>query len=94
MKKLEELDDSQLMEYARKGEAEAFGELYARYVDSVYRFIYERLDNRRDGEDLTEEVFLRAWDSLPRYHKREVDFSAYLLRIAQNSLIHNKLYKK
>jgi RNA polymerase sigma-70 factor (ECF subfamily) len=94
MKKMEELDDAQLIEYARNGEAEAFGELYERYVQSIFGFIYERVDDRTDAEDLTEEVFLQAWDSLPRYNKREVGFWTYLVRIARNTLIHNKLYKK
>jgi RNA polymerase sigma-70 factor (ECF subfamily) len=94
MKKMEDLDDAELIEYARKGAAEAFGELYERYVPSTFRFIYERVEDRTDAEDLTEEVFLRAWRSLPRYNKREADFSDFLLRITRNSLIDRNLKKK
>jgi len=82
-----DLDDNQLINFAKDGEAEAFGELYERHVNAVYRFLYARLDNSMDAEDLTEEVFLRAWNSVPGYHERGVPFLAFLLIIARNVLI-------
>ena len=59
-----DLEDKQLIKLAKDGEAEAFGELYERHVNAVYRFLYARLDNSMDAEDFTEEVFLRAWNSV------------------------------
>jgi RNA polymerase sigma-70 factor (ECF subfamily) len=82
-----DLDDNQLIIYAKEGEAEAFGELYERHVNAVYRFLYARLDNSMDAEDFTEEVFLRAWNSLAGYRERGVPFLAFLLIIARNVLI-------
>ena len=82
-----DLDDNQLINLAKDGEAEAFGELYERHVNAVYRFLYARLDNSMDAEDFSEEVFLRAWNSLPSYHERGVPFLAFLLIIARNVLI-------
>jgi RNA polymerase sigma-70 factor (ECF subfamily) len=80
-------DDIQLIIQAKDGEAEAFGELYERHVNAVYRFLYARLDKSMDAEDFTEEVFLRAWNSLSGYHERGVPFLAFLLIIARNVLI-------
>lgn len=83
----QDLDDVQLIALAQDGEAEAFGELYARHVQTIFRFVYVRLDDRRDAEDLTEEVFLRVWQSLPNYREQGVPFLAFLFRIARNAVI-------
>jgi len=79
--------DERLVERAKSGDAEAFGQLHDRYAESVFRFLYARLNNRMDAEDLFGEVFLRTWNSLPRYKSQGLPFSAYLFRIARNLLI-------
>jgi len=79
--------DERLVERAKSGDAEAFGQLHDRYAESVFRFLYSRLNNRMDAEDLFGEVFLRTWNSLPRYKSQGLPFSAYLFRIARNLLI-------
>jgi RNA polymerase sigma-70 factor (ECF subfamily) len=84
---LQELDDALLIQKAKNGDADAFGELYGRYADPVFRFIYSQTSNRLDAEDITADVFLRAWRSLSRYKDRGYSFSAYLFRIARNVLI-------
>ena len=83
----QDIDDVQLIVLAQDGEADAFGELYERYVQTIFRFVYVRLDDRRDAEDLTEEVFLRVWQSLPNYREQGVPFLAFLFRIARNAVI-------
>jgi RNA polymerase sigma-70 factor (ECF subfamily) len=80
-------EDSELIKIAQEGESDAFGELYQRYAQIVFRFIYANLNNRLDAEDLTEEVFLRAWRSLSKYRQKGVPFLAYLFKIARNVLI-------
>lgn len=84
---VQELDDAVLIQKAKDGDAEAFGDLYERYAESVFRFIYSQTSNRFDAEDLTGDVFLRAWQSLTRYEERGFSFSAYLFRIARNVMI-------
>ena len=49
-----------LVELAQGGDADAFGLLYERYVDLVYRYIYVRVGSRHLAEDLTSETFIRA----------------------------------
>jgi RNA polymerase sigma-70 factor (ECF subfamily) len=80
-------EDSELIKFAQEGESEAFGELYQRYAQTIFRFIYANLNNRLDAEDLTEEVFFRAWRSLSKYRQKGVPFLAYLFKIARNVLI-------
>ena len=80
-------EDHQLLTQAQQGDAEAFGALYERHAAAIFRYLYVHLSSRPDAEDLTSEVFLRAWQSLPRYHQRGVPFRAFLFRIAHNALV-------
>lgn len=68
------------------GDAEAFGALYDRYVDAVYRYAYYRVRNEADAEDVTSEVFFKALRAMPRYEPRQ-PFLAWLYRIARNAII-------
>ncbi len=80
-------DDSALIQQARSGDTQAFGILYQQYAANIYRFFCSQLRDSLDAEDLTSEVFLRAWRSLPRYRERGYPFSAFLFTIARNALI-------
>lgn len=82
-----QFDDEQVINRVKDGDAESFGVLYDQYAELIFRYVYSHLDNRLDAEDLTEEIFLRAWRALPKYDERGLPFSAFLFRIARNSLI-------
>ena len=82
-----EADEVQLIEQAQAGNAEAFGQLYVQYAAAVFRYVFAHVDNRLDAEDLTEEVFLRAWRSISKYRQRDIPFLAYMFRIARNAVI-------
>jgi len=82
-----QFDDEQFIKQVKNGDAEAFGKLYDQYAEVIFRYVYSHLENRLDAEDLTEEIFLRAWRALPKYDERGLPFSAFLFRIARNSLI-------
>ncbi len=77
------LDEEELVEQA-KVDPEAFGKLYELHVEKIYNYIYYRLGNRHDAEDLTAKVFYRALNHIPRYHNRGRPFAAWLYRIAHN----------
>lgn len=79
-------EENQLLEQAIQGDADAFGGIYEMHAEAIYRFIRGHVDNYLDAEDLTEEVFFRAWRSLPRFTQQGVPFVAYLFRIARNAL--------
>lgn len=80
---LAELDESELVELA-KTDSDAFGELYTRYVEKIYNYVFYRTSNHQDAEDLTARVFHRALSHIPRYEDRGLPFSAWLYRIAHN----------
>jgi RNA polymerase sigma-70 factor (ECF subfamily) len=82
-----QFDDEQVIKQVKSGDADAFGLLYDQYSEVIFRYVYSHLENRLDAEDLTEEIFLRAWRALPKYDERGLPFSAFLFRIARNSLI-------
>ena len=79
-------DDASLAKRAIAGDAEAFGSLYDRYVDAVYRYVYYRVGDQADAEDVTSDVFFKALRAMPRYQPRQ-PFLAWLYRIARNSVI-------
>jgi RNA polymerase sigma-70 factor (ECF subfamily) len=83
----EMVGEEELILTAQAGDPSAFGELYSRYAACVFRFVYAHLDNRLDAEDLTEEVFLRAWRALPQFRQQGFPFSAFLFRIARNAMV-------
>lgn len=79
-----DLSDQLLLARAIQGDAEAFGDLYERYLDEIQRYIYYRVANRFDAEDLVETVFLKAWEALPRSESSIQNLRAWLYRIAHN----------
>ncbi len=82
-----EKDDNTLIQAAQKGQADAFGELYTRHAEAVFRYLYAHVSERQDAEDLTEEVFMRVWRTLARFREQGAPFVAYLIRVGRNALI-------
>ncbi len=78
--------DAALAARASAGDAEAFGALYDRYVDAVYRYVFYRVRNEAEAEDVTSDVFFKALRAMPRYQPRQ-PFLAWLYRIARNAVI-------
>lgn len=76
-----------LAQQAVDGDADAFGQLYERYVDQIFRFIFYRVKEEAQAEDLTSEVFIKAWDALDGYEPSGAPFGAWLFRIARNTVI-------
>ncbi len=73
-----------LVELARGGDCEAFGQLYDHYNSSVYRFLYYRVGSVALAEDLTSETFFRALRSMSSFKWQGKDFGAWLMTIARN----------
>jgi RNA polymerase sigma-70 factor (ECF subfamily) len=80
-------DDKELVAKAQAGNIDAFGILYERHAPAIYRYLYAHLPDFMDAEDLTGEVFLKTWESLPGYRQRGLPFLAFLYRVAHNTLI-------
>ena len=80
-------DEAMLVQRAIGHDAEAFGRLYDMHVDRVYRHIYYRVGNETDAEDLTQQVFLKAWQAIDRYKRMASPFVAWLMTISHNLVI-------
>jgi RNA polymerase sigma-70 factor, ECF subfamily len=76
-----------LVALAKDGDADAFGALFDRYHGPVYRYVASRVDRPSDAEDLTQTVFVKALEALPRYEQRGVPFGGWLFRLARNTVI-------
>jgi RNA polymerase sigma-70 factor, ECF subfamily len=79
-------EDAALAVRASGGDVTAFGLLYDRHVDAIYRYVYYRVRDDAEAEDLTSDVFMRALKAMPRYEPRQA-FLAWLYRIARNAVI-------
>ncbi len=79
-------EDAALAERARDGDTQAFAALYDRYFEKVFRYVYYRVREEAEAEDVTSEVFFRALRAMPRYEPRQ-PFLAWLYRIARNAII-------
>src|SRR6187399_3657405 len=76
-----------LVDEAQGGDAEAFAAIFDRFHEPVYRFIASRIHRPADAEDLTQLVFVKALEALPRYEARGIPFGGWLFRLARNTVI-------
>lgn len=83
--------EREIIERSRK-DPRAFGELYEKYFDRIFNFIYRRTDDEELAGDLCSQTFISALNHLSTYEFRGVPFSAWLYRIAGNEI--NKHYRK
>ena len=71
---------------ARAGDTAAFAALVRRHQDRVFGFILRMLDARDEAMELTQDVFVKAWQALPGW-RPEARFSTWLLQIARNAAL-------
>ncbi len=81
------MEEKKLIQKAQKGEREAFGEIYDAYLPKIYRFVYLKVSNKGDAEDITSQVFMRAWKNIRSFKFQGFPFSSWLYRIANNAVI-------
>lgn len=79
--------EESLVERAVQRDRAAFTALYDKYVDRIYRHVYYRVSNQSEAEDITQEVFIRAWKAINKYKRRGAPFVAWLLAIAHNLVV-------
>jgi len=80
------LPDGDLVFKAQQGDLQAFDQLVERYHGKIYGLTYNMTSNREDAEDLTQEVFVKAFNALPRF-KGKSSFYTWVYRIAVNKTI-------
>jgi RNA polymerase sigma-70 factor (ECF subfamily) len=77
----------ELVKKAKEGFPNAFAEIYDCYFSQIYRFIFLRVNNREEAEDLSQQVFVKAWESIRDFQEKGFPFSSWLYRIARNLVI-------
>jgi len=81
------MSDEALVAQAQQRNEACMAALYERYYDRIYRYTLSRLGNQADAEDLTQETFLKMVDKLHTFRWQGIPFTAWLFRIANNSVV-------
>jgi RNA polymerase sigma-70 factor, ECF subfamily len=80
-------DEQTLVHRARQGDKEAFARLYEGHFDRIYRYLALKIGSKTEAEDMTQQVFIRAYESIGSYKSQGIPFSAWLFRIAHNQMV-------
>ncbi len=81
------LFEEQLVQRAVNGDQAAFTQLYDMHFDRIYRYIYVKVHSQAAAEDLTQDVFIKAYEAINSYKWRDLPFTAWLFKIAHNRVI-------
>jgi len=79
-------EDVELVKRAKAGDLKAYDALIRSYKNSVYNIVYRMVHNRQEAEDLTQDAFIKAFNSLKSFNE-EYAFSTWLYKIATNNCI-------
>ncbi len=82
----------ELVEKAKGGDQQAFGELYDLFAEKIFRFIKIKIRDQQEAEDILQETFVKAWRALKNLEMKGLNFSAWLYAIARNGV--NDFYRK
>lgn len=89
------LTDEALANACAQGDPLSFGTLYDRYLDKIYRFIYYKTFSKELSEDITSDVFHKAFERIASFDAEKGTFSQWIYRIARNAVIdHYRTVKK
>lgn len=81
--------DDGLVDRARRGDVDAFEELYRMNAGRVYALCLRLTADPTEGRELTQDTFVRAWEALPRF-RADASFTTWLHRIAVNALLERR----
>lgn len=80
------LDNEQALVLAAQKDIKHFAPLYDKYYEPIFRYVYQRLDDKEVAFDITQQVFLKAINNLSKYEYRGFPFSSWLYRIAFSAI--------
>ncbi|MBA7625595.1 ECF RNA polymerase sigma factor SigW [subsurface metagenome] len=80
-------DEESLVRRAQHRDHEAFAQLYEEHFDKIYRYVTFKIGNKTEAEDMTQQVFLNALQSISSFKWKGIPFSAWLFRIAHNQVV-------
>lgn len=81
------MENLELLERAKRGDTQAFGQIYDLYADRIFKYIRFKIQALMQAEDILQEVFIRAWRGMPTLKiTPEMNFQAWMYKIAQNTV--------
>ena len=80
-------EDQDLARRAGQGDHEAFAQLYETHFDKIFRYVVLKIRNQAEAEDMAQQVFIKAYESIGSYQSQGVPFTAWLFRIAHNQMV-------
>lgn len=84
---------AQLVLKAQQGDSEAFGLIYDAFAQKLYRYVTTKIGgNKEAAEDILQDTFIKAWNGLPKFQATDSNISAWLYRIATNTV--NDYFRK
>ncbi len=86
-----DLVNEQAIVEAAKKDSKNFALLYDKYYERIFRFIYQRVDDKEQAFDATQQAFMKALDNINKYEFRGVPFASWLYRIASREV--NNLFR-
>lgn len=88
-----DMDDRELIARARRGDTEAFGELFSRHQAKLFRFALKITGHQQSAEDLVQEAAVKAYLSIRRF-RGKAGFATWLYRVLRNCFIDQKRREK
>lgn len=86
--KYTKVSEEKLIKEVLQGDIQAYGELYKRYLDEIYRYVYYRVaNNHLEAEDLTQVVFIRSWEVISKNRPKKYNFRSLVYKIAHNLIV-------
>ena len=80
-------DEENLVQRAKQQDQQAFAQLYEEHFDKIYRYVALKIGDKTEAEDMTQQVFLKALQSISSFKWKGIPFSAWLFRIAHNQMV-------
>ncbi len=82
-----EVTDAEYVKKFQAGDREAFGVLYDRYAEKIYRFVYFKVLNKDVAEDIVSAVFIKGYEKIGSFNANKGTFSQWIYSIARNTVI-------
>jgi RNA polymerase sigma-70 factor (ECF subfamily) len=76
-----------LKQYQQETKLESFSDIYSRFFGKIYRYIFYRVSDEKTAEDLTSQVFMKAWENIDDYEPADAQLLTWLFTIAHNTII-------
>jgi RNA polymerase sigma-70 factor (ECF subfamily) len=84
MRKMKDIQMNKYIDLCKQGNKDAFKHIMSEYQQLVYTLAFRMLCNENDAEDITQEIFIKAWQNIDKY-KEQYQFSTWIYKIASNA---------